>query len=252
MASNPNDETLNNTEEAMSPQNGESAASPQDETAADAVDNTPPQDDGTGDLPQGDAGGAPDINDDIDGPYNGNWDEKKVDIENLIKKFEDNNMSVIDKNPAFWWTIFGLFVVVIGLLVWGIYGFFMHESSEITGNCLQSATFWYFIIQKIGLIVCILFVFFPFLKLFCATIGMINKSQENKSIRMVQALRFCYVLKYLGKIDSELMKSFLGEEEIQEKRKNSEKETGISTKEIANLLKKIEPITKWFVNLVRK
>ena len=80
----------------------------------------------------------------------------------------------------------------------------------------------------------------------------INKSQENKSIRMVQALRFCYVLKYLGKIDSELMKSFLGEEEIQEKRKNSEKETGISTKEIANLLKKIEPITKWFVNLVRK
>lgn len=252
MASNPNDETLNNTEEAMSPQNGESAASPQDETAADAVDNTPPQDDGTGAPLQGDAGGTPDINDDIDGPYNGNWNEKKVDIENLIKKFEDNNMSVIDKNPAFWWTIFGLFVVVIGLLVWGIYGFFMHESSEITGNCLQSATFWYFIIQKIGLIVCILFVFFPFLKLFCATIGMINKSQENKSIRMVQALRFCYVLKYLGKIDSELMKSFLGEEEIQEKRKNSEKETGISTKEIANLLKKIEPITKWFVNLVRK
>ena len=251
MASNSNDETLNSTE-VEPPQNGGTAALPQDGTVADAADNAPPQGDGTDSPLQSDARGTHDMNDDIDGPYNGNWDEKKVDIENLIAKFEINNISVIDKNPAFWWAIFLLFVVVLGLFVFGVYEFFTKNSPSIPANCLQSAEFWYTVIQKIGFIVCVLFVFMPLLKLFCATIGIINKSQENKSIRMVQALRFCYVLKYLGKIDSELMKPLLGEEEIQEKKKNSEEDTSISTKEVATFLEKIEPITKWFVNLVRK
>ena len=251
MASNPNDETLNNTE-AMPPQNGETAVPPQDGTVDGAADNAPPQDDGTGDLPQGDAGGAPDINDDIDGPYNGNWDEKKVDLNELIPKFEKNNESVIDKNCGFWVTIFVFFALIMVLFIIGVCVFFSQDPPDIPENCLQSAKFWYVVIQKIGFIVCVLFVFMPLLKLFCATIGMINKSQENKSIRMVQALRFCYVLKYLGKIDSELMKPLLGEEEIQEKKKNSEEDTSISTKEVATFLEKIEPITKWFVNLVRK
>ena len=214
--------------------------------------------DQTGNPPQGGAadippqGGIPDsTNDDLDGPYNSGWNEKKVDLKELIPIFEKNNESVIDKNKNFWITTFVFFALIVVLFIIGIYVFFTQDPPEISENCLQSAKFWYVVIQKIGFIVCVLFVFMPLLKLFCATIGMINKSQENKSIRMVQTLRFCYVLKYLGKIDSELMKPLLGEEEIQEK-KNSEEETSLSTKEVATFLEKIEPITKWFVNLVRK
>lgn len=273
MASNSNDKTLHNTEAASSqngetsappqdgavngtaatsPQNGENAALLQNGTVDGAADASPTQNDEADALSQDNAGGVPDINDDIDGPYNGNWDEKKVDLDNLLKEFKEKNISVIDKNPAFWVTIFVFFVIIMGLFIAGVCVFFSQDPPKIPENCLQSAEFWYVVIQKIGFIVCVLFVFMPLLKLFFTTIGMINKSQENKSIRMVQTLRFCYVLKYLGKIDSELMKPLLGEEEIQEKKKNSEEDISVSTKEIANLLKKIEPITKWFVDLVRK
>lgn len=129
------------------------------------------------------------------------WNPESINEQKLIEYFQQNNRSVLDDNKLFWILLFVFFFLFTAAILYGIREFYLFGLIDSVSSTAEPCIFWIKMATRLSFVACILCVVLPLLKLFGHVVKEIVRSKDEKTIRLLKAIRFTYILKYLGKID---------------------------------------------------